>query len=99
MRSVRSLDFDSDVGDKSVDYTSEPVAARIRPVPPKKPLRLSLHRAQSLQTVEAVIADLDKKRILKRPHRTESSHHLNENGGMNGRIAMHTSSLGRQRYV
>lgn len=95
MRSVRSLDFDSDIGDKSVDYTSEPVAARIRPVPPKKPLRLSLHRAQSLQTVEAVIADLDRKRILKRPHRTESAQHLNENGG----LAMHTASLGRQRYV
>uniref|UniRef100_A0A336LY28 CSON007339 protein n=1 Tax=Culicoides sonorensis TaxID=179676 RepID=A0A336LY28_CULSO len=101
MRSVRSLDFDSDIGDKSVDYTSEPVAARIRPVPPKKPLRLSLHRAQSLQTVEAVIADLDKKRTLKRPHRTESSHHLNENGhhhNYNG-ITMNTASLGRQRYV
>ncbi|XP_063701637.1 uncharacterized protein LOC134831757 [Culicoides brevitarsis] len=96
MRSVRSLDFDSDIGDKSVDYTSEPVAARIRPVPPKKPLRLSLHRAQSLQTVEAVIADLDKKRILKRPHRTESAHHLNENVNA---LAMHTASLGRQRYV
>lgn len=44
---------------KSLDYTSEPVAnstsshaTRKRPTPPKKPIRLSLHRAQSLQSVE-----------------------------------------------
>lgn len=44
---------------KSLDYTSEPVSnghathfTRKRPTPPKKPIRLSLHRAQSLQSVE-----------------------------------------------
>lgn len=66
-RSVKSLDFDSDCNStktKSVDYTSEPTSdhrklscyydgsARPRPTPPKKPLRLSLHKTQSLQSVE-----------------------------------------------
>lgn len=51
---------------KSVDYTSEPIdnnnkkshyhhmyeASKPRPTPPKKPIRLSLQRAQSLQSVE-----------------------------------------------
>lgn len=90
-RSARSLDFESDTcTEKNVDYTSEPVAARIRPTPPKKPLRLSLHRAQSLQTVEAVLSDIEKKRSLKRPHRAESTHQLIENS---------TASLGRRQYV
>lgn len=50
---------------KSVDYTSEPLDSnkkisyyhnyyndKPRPTPPKKPLRLSLHKTQSLQSVE-----------------------------------------------
>lgn len=66
-----------------VDYTSEPVATPLssvsrprngmRPTPPKKPLRLSLQRAQSLQTIEAsataAILDLERKRAIKRTHR------------------------------
>lgn len=64
-----------------VDYTSEPVVAhfpstlhlRSRPTPPKKPLRLSLQRTQSLQTIEAnaaaTIIDLERKRAVKRTHR------------------------------
>lgn len=62
---------------REVDYTSEPVAipfvnGRIRngtrPTPPKKPLRLSLQRAQSLQAIEANL-ELDRKRAIKRTHR------------------------------
>lgn len=64
-----------------VDYTSEPVATplsnssrlRSRPTPPKKPLRLSLQRTQSLQVIEAhaaaTITELDRKRATKRTHR------------------------------
>lgn len=64
-----------------VDYTSEPAAASTntlrlrgtRPTPPKKPLRLSLQRTQSLQTIEAnaaaTIIDLERKRAVKRTHR------------------------------
>lgn len=62
-----------------VDYTSEPVidpiqsrSRKTRPTPPKKPLRLSLQRAQSLQTIETnanvTILDLEKKRAMKRSH-------------------------------
>lgn len=59
-RSVKSLDFDSDCTSHK-DYTSEPIEGRKmgyysevkpRPMPPKKPLRLSLHKTQSLQSVE-----------------------------------------------
>lgn len=58
-------------------YTSEPVAAsnrpRPRPTPPKKPLRLSLQRSSSLQTIEVnaamISSDLEKKRALKRTYR------------------------------
>lgn len=95
MRSVKSLDFESDNGGelkRDIDYTSEPVVAhRIRPTPPKKPLRLSLQRAQSLQTVEASILDTEKKRAAKRPHKSKLSDlHFSENG-----IPLQTASLGR----
>lgn len=55
-RSIKSLDFESDSGQtintNYDDYASEPVPApKIRPTPPKKPLRLSLQRATSLQVV------------------------------------------------
>lgn len=74
-----------------MDYTSEPVATpfcngRIRngtrPTPPKKPLRLSLQRAQSLQTIEggtvASILELDKKRAVKRTHRGNKTFELSQ---------------------
>lgn len=58
-----------------MDYTSEPAPLRLRsgrPTPPKKPLRLSLQRTQSLQTIEAnaaaTIVDLERKRAVKRTH-------------------------------
>ncbi|KAK4876159.1 hypothetical protein RN001_012581 [Aquatica leii] len=57
--------------DKIIDYTSEPIESfdkphhlyptyldniKPRPMPPKKPLRLSLHKTQSLQSVESPIS-------------------------------------------
>lgn len=119
MRSVKSLDFDSDVGiskadvasrangklmsDRKmhdIDYTSEPVAEpRLRPMPPKKPLRLSLQRAQSLQTVDgANTAEQDRKRAMKR------THGKGKNSEMlqfieNNVPPFHTASLGRHNYV
>ncbi|KAK9503831.1 hypothetical protein O3M35_010305 [Rhynocoris fuscipes] len=41
---------------------------KIRPIPPKKPVRLSLHRATSLQSVE------NENKSLKRCHQSESLH-------------------------
>jgi hypothetical protein len=89
-RSIKSLDFESD-SCQTVnydDYASEPVPTpKIRPTPPKKPLRLSLQRATSLQVVsipETNIAPLtdianstnsDKKRAIKRIHRAELLKH------------------------
>ena len=90
-RSIKSLDFESDTGQTTNydDYASEPVPApRLRPTPPKKPLRLSLQRAQSLQAVcgadlnnpSTPLADTmnltsnDKKRAIKRIYRGELQH-------------------------
>jgi sulfur dioxygenase len=84
-RSIKSLDFESDTGNHTNydDYASEPVPApKIRPTPPKKPLRLSLQRAQSLQVVNDTTLSatldhfnlstasnsIDKKRAIKRIH-------------------------------
>lgn len=91
-----------------VDYTSEPVAkplsstSRIRnnrPTPPKKPLRLSLQRTQSLQTIEAnaaaTIIDLERKRALKRTHRGNKTPDVNQYEGDSS--IMHTTSLGRSK--
>lgn len=102
---------------REIDYTSEPVAdpltnGRIRngmrPTPPKKPLRLSLQRAQSLQTIEAsaaaAILELDRKRAIKRTHRggnkTPDMLHYLENG-YNGGSQPHlqTASLGRHKHI
>lgn len=96
-----------------IDYTSEPVATPLsnssrprnsRPTPPKKPLRLSLQRTQSLQTIEAnLISDLEKKRAIKRTHRgnkTPDLPHFIENGSLsNSHSHLHTSSLGRNRPI
>lgn len=98
MRSVKSLDFDSDAGDRKrdVDYTSEPVAHRVRPTPPKKPLRLSLQRAQSLQTVEANISESDKKRAMKRTYKGKNPEMLQY---IENNVPMQTSSLGRHNHI
>lgn len=95
-----------------VDYTSEPVATPIssrsrnsRPAPPKKPLRLSLQRTQSLQTIEMNASELERKRAIKRTHRgnkTPDLPHMLENKSnlhqsmSNGHL--HTSSLGRSLH-
>lgn len=100
LRSVKSLDFESDTGEKSskeVDYTSEPNGPRTRPTPPKKPLRLSLQRAQSLQTVEAVLLDSDKKRAMKRTYKGDKT--LMENYILESGIPFHTTSLGRSKFA
>lgn len=98
LRSVKSLDFESDTGERKreVDYTSEPVAHRVRPTPPKKPLRLSLQRAQSLQTVEASILDGDKKRAVKRTHKSRLPPDLQY---IENNIPIQTASLGRNKNV
>lgn len=76
-RSIKSLDFESDAQTNYDDYASEPVPTpKIRPTPPKKPLRLSLQRAQSLQAVSdnlvmTPIDNYDKKRAIKRIHKGE----------------------------
>lgn len=84
-RSIKSLDFESDTGQNTNydDYASEPVPApKIRPTPPKKPLRLSLQRARSLQAVCGMehistplmdTINLDKKRAIKRIYKGELS--------------------------
>jgi hypothetical protein len=75
-RSIKSLDFESDAHTNYDDYASEPVPTpKIRPTPPKKPLRLSLQRAQSLQAVSDNMVipmdNNDKKRAIKRIHKGE----------------------------
>ncbi|XP_050324780.1 uncharacterized protein LOC126756029 isoform X2 [Bactrocera neohumeralis] len=73
MRSVKSLDFDSDNESKPISDTISEVRA-VRPTPPKKPLRLSLQRAQSLQTVELTPnCDAERKRPMKRAHINDKS--------------------------
>lgn len=95
---MKSLDFESDTGERKreVDYTSEPVAHKIRPTPPKKPLRLSLQRAQSLQTVEASITENDKKRAMKRTHKGKSPELLQY---IENNIPLQTASLGRSNHI
>lgn len=86
---------------REIDYTSEPVSTPLsirtrngRPTPPKKPLRLSLQRTQSLQTIEAnaaaTIIDLERKRALKRTHRGNKT--PDHDGEPN---ILYTASLGR----
>lgn len=81
VRSVKSLDCNSDNESSARNvskirgnlHPSVVVDGRsLRPTPPKKPLRLSLQRAQSLQTVELnAISESDRKRAIKRAHITE----------------------------
>ena len=112
-RSIKSLDFDSDNShlnnhdEKYDDYASEPVAApRLRPTPPKKPLRLSLHRAQSLQAVMDASGLLDsmnmleRKRAIKRIHKSENGSEINSKYIEHSKgIPNITSSLSRHKYI
>ncbi|KAI4460522.1 hypothetical protein MML48_5g00004074 [Holotrichia oblita] len=67
---------------KNIDYTSEPIETnkklnqyhhhdKPRPTPPKKPIRLSLHRAQSVQPLENGPGDKDNRKPLKRNYKGE----------------------------
>lgn len=76
--------------DKIIDYTSEPLDSmekvhhhhpqyyeHIKPKPPKKPLRLSLHKTQSLQSVESSDTNgfhdkHDSRKPMKRNHRGQT---------------------------
>lgn len=89
MRSVKSLDFDSENENartktrqqqqQQCDTVSE--VRSVRPTPPKKPLRLSLQRAQSLQTVEVSSnPDFDRKRPMKRAHINHNPNSPAQNG-------------------
>ncbi|XP_043642196.1 uncharacterized protein LOC122612557 [Drosophila teissieri] len=102
IRSVKSLDFDSENESKPATETRT-----TRPTPPKKPLRLSLQRAQSLQTVELhPCADIERKRPMKRVHHNNNN---NKGGGsptgegqtmlIENCSPMHTASLGRHKLI
>ncbi|KAL9914619.1 PDZ domain-containing protein sprite isoform 1-T3 [Glossina fuscipes fuscipes] len=110
MRSVQSLNFDSDndtIKTKARITNGETISEirAHRPTPPKKPLRLSLQRAQSLQTVE-LTANMDSERkrtAMKRSHiNDKSTTNLNKAESLlieNCKpAALHTASLGRQRH-
>ncbi|XP_075220792.1 PDZ domain-containing protein sprite isoform X2 [Lycorma delicatula] len=64
--SNQSLDYNSESSLRHYIKHSEPRMAR--PIPPKKPLRLSLHRAASLQSVESN----NEKKPMKRNHKGEA---------------------------
>ncbi|XP_063930334.1 uncharacterized protein Sprt isoform X2 [Zophobas morio] len=86
---------------KSIDYTSEPIEnnrklagytgyyseVKPRPTPPKKPIRLSLHKTQSLQSVETPSttpsSSPQKNESRKRNHKGETPSNL-ETNGING---------------
>uniref|UniRef100_A0A182FCV8 Uncharacterized protein n=1 Tax=Anopheles albimanus TaxID=7167 RepID=A0A182FCV8_ANOAL len=111
----KSLDFESDTNEQ---YASEPSGpsvklSAVRPAPPKKPLRLSLQRAQSLQTVDGFVLESmavaanghDRKRGMKRSHKSgaSKSNELVIGGSSpyieNSAPLMQTASLGRQKYI
>ncbi|ETN65898.1 sprite [Anopheles darlingi] len=109
----KSLDFESDTNEH---YASEPSGpsvklSAVRPAPPKKPLRLSLQRAQSLQTVDGFVLETmaanghDRKRGMKRSHKSggSKSGELIAGGSSpyieNSAPLMQTASLGRQKYI
>ncbi|XP_020706640.1 uncharacterized protein LOC105683564 isoform X2 [Athalia rosae] len=90
--SLQSLEFDSEPtyyrlqdsqsrtseqSDASMMYSSH--EARTRPTPPKKPLRLSLHRAASLQSVESAPPTPQhepSRKPVKRNYRGDPPHSL-----------------------
>ncbi|XP_052894010.1 uncharacterized protein LOC128301519 [Anopheles moucheti] len=113
IRTVKSLDFESDTNDQYASEPSGPVSKHtggVRPAPPKKPLRLSLQRAQSLQTVDGLMLEAlaatnghDRKRGMKRSHKsgtkaTDPSATMASQYIENS-VPMQTASLGRQKYM
>ncbi|BFG06136.1 uncharacterized protein DMAD_04719 [Drosophila madeirensis] len=104
MRSVKSLDFDSENESRPATETNRTA----RPTPPKKPLRLSLQRAQSLQTVELHPGhDLERKRPMKRMHHNNNNHNKSTASPTDEGQTMliencsplHTASLGRHKLI
>uniref|UniRef100_A0A182YC19 Uncharacterized protein n=1 Tax=Anopheles stephensi TaxID=30069 RepID=A0A182YC19_ANOST len=110
----KSLDFESDTNDQYASEPSGPTskhASGVRPAPPKKPLRLSLQRAQSLQTVDGLMLEAiaasnghDRKRGMKRSHKsgtkaTDSSNSTMAAQYIENSVPMQTASLGRQKYM
>ncbi|KFB52973.1 AGAP005235-PA-like protein [Anopheles sinensis] len=110
-RTVKSLDFESDTNEQ---YASEPSGPKLgtggRPAPPKKPLRLSLQRAQSLQTVDGIVLEAmgtsnghDRKRAMKRSHKSGTK--VGDPGApgsaqyIENSAPMQTASLGRHKYI
>ena len=97
---IQSVDFDSEPtyyrlqdiqsrtlenSDVSMMYSSQEIKSR--PAPPKKPLRLSLHRAASLQSVEsappAAFHDIAKK-PMKRNHKGDPPKEKSSQSETNG---------------
>ncbi|XP_044732509.1 probable serine/threonine-protein kinase MARK-A [Chrysoperla carnea] len=85
VHSMKNVDYTSEpiANDKKIQsYYQRRESAdprQLRPKPPKKPIRLSLHRAQSLQSVETNPTQLscmsnykDDKKPLKRNHKGEA---------------------------
>lgn len=87
-----------------LDYASDTMGPRqSRPMPPTKPLRLSLQRAQSLQTVDGSLTDIDvRKKCMKRAYRgvrpppdvVQYAQHSESRDIYNG-----SATLGRMKYV
>uniref|UniRef100_A0A182P8U9 PDZ domain-containing protein n=1 Tax=Anopheles epiroticus TaxID=199890 RepID=A0A182P8U9_9DIPT len=113
IRTVKSLDFESDTNDQYASEPSGPTgkhAGGVRPAPPKKPLRLSLQRAQSLQTVDGLMLEAiaasnghDRKRGMKRSHKSGTKV-VDPSSTMAAQYIensapMQTASLGRQKYM
>lgn len=86
-----------------LDYASDSMGPRQgRPMPPKKPLRLSLQRAQSLQTVDGSLTDIDtRKKCMKRAYRgVRPPPDVVQYADTGSREILNGSaSLGRMKYV
>lgn len=86
-----------------LDYASDSMGPRqSRPMPPKKPLRLSLQRAQSLQTVDGSLTDIDsRKKCMKRSYRgVRPPPDVVQFADAGSREILNGStSLGRMKYV
>ena len=89
-----------------LDYASDSMGPQSRqshrPMPPKKPLRLSLQRAQSLQTVDGSLTDIDsRKKCMKRAYRgvRPPPDVVQFADGDTREMINGSASLGRMRYV